>query len=110
MRFAMDKIIRATAADGQIKMAVITARDTVERARQIHGCSPVAAAALGLQQRILRQLALHPAASAADKRHLRLAAVVPGDDVLHSDFGLLADAEDAAHALGFHVHILLAPL
>ena len=43
----MDKIIRATAGDGQIKMAVITARDTVQRAREIHGCSPTAAAALG---------------------------------------------------------------
>ena len=43
----MDKIIRATAADGFIKMAVITARETVERARQIHRCSPTASAALG---------------------------------------------------------------
>ena len=43
----MDKIIRATAGDGFIKMAVITARDTVQRAREIHGCSPTAAAALG---------------------------------------------------------------
>ena len=43
----MDKIIRATAAEGSIKMAVITARDTVERARVIHGCSPTATAALG---------------------------------------------------------------
>ena len=43
----MDTIIRATAADGQIKMAVITARDTVERARQIHRLSPTACAALG---------------------------------------------------------------
>ena len=43
----MDKIIRATAADGQIKMAVITARDSAERARQIHGLSPTACAALG---------------------------------------------------------------
>ena len=43
----MDKIIRATAADGMIKMAVITARDTAERARQIHGLSPTACAALG---------------------------------------------------------------
>ena len=43
----MDKIIRATAGDGLIKMAVITARDTVERARQIHRCSPTASAALG---------------------------------------------------------------
>jgi len=43
----MDRIIRATAGDGFIKMAVINARDTVERARQIHNCSPTASAALG---------------------------------------------------------------
>ena len=43
----MDKIIRATAAEGFVKMAVITARDTVERARVIHSCSPTATAALG---------------------------------------------------------------
>ena len=43
----MDRIIRATAGDGMIKMAVISARDTVERAREIHSCSPTTAAALG---------------------------------------------------------------
>lgn len=43
----MDRIIRATAGDGYIKMAVIDARGTVETARQIHGCSPTACAALG---------------------------------------------------------------
>ena len=43
----MDKIIHATAANGCIKMAVITARDMVERARAIHSCSPTASAALG---------------------------------------------------------------
>ena len=43
----MDKIIRATAAEGTIKMAVITARDTVQRAREIHELSPTACAALG---------------------------------------------------------------
>ena len=43
----MDRIIRATAGDGFIKMAVIEARDTVEKAREIHGCSPTASAALG---------------------------------------------------------------
>ena len=42
-----DRIIRATAADGNIKMAVISARGTVERAREIHGLSPTASAALG---------------------------------------------------------------
>lgn len=43
----MDKIIHATAGNGMIRMAVITARDTVERARSIHQCSPTATAALG---------------------------------------------------------------
>ena len=43
----MDRIVRATAGDGFIKMAVIDSRDTVQRACEIHGCSPTAAAALG---------------------------------------------------------------
>ena len=43
----MDKIIRATAAEGFVKMAVVDARGAVERARTIHACSPTAAAALG---------------------------------------------------------------
>ena len=43
----MDKIIRVMAGDGNIKMSVITARDAVERARQIHSLSPTASAALG---------------------------------------------------------------
>lgn len=43
----MDRIIRATAGDGAIKMAVIDARDTVQRAREIHNTSPTASAALG---------------------------------------------------------------
>ena len=43
----MDKIIHATAADGLIKMAVISARETVQKAREIHGLSPTACAALG---------------------------------------------------------------
>ena len=43
----MDKIIRATAAEGFVKMAVVDARGAVERARTIHACSPTATAALG---------------------------------------------------------------
>lgn len=43
----MDRIIRATAGDGFIKMAVIDARGMVERAREIHNCAPTACAALG---------------------------------------------------------------
>ena len=43
----MDRIIRATGADGFIKMSVITARNTVQRAREIHNLAPTACAALG---------------------------------------------------------------
>ena len=43
----MDKIYRAIAADGFVKMAVISARGTVQRAHEIHGTSPTASAALG---------------------------------------------------------------
>lgn len=43
----MDRIIRATAAEGYIKMAVIDGRDTVQRAREIHDTTPTASAALG---------------------------------------------------------------
>ena len=43
----MDRIIRATAAEGNIKMAVIDGRDTVQRAREIHTMTPTASAALG---------------------------------------------------------------
>ena len=42
-----DYIVRATAADNQIRAFAITSREMVERARQIHNTSPVATAALG---------------------------------------------------------------
>lgn len=42
-----DYIVRATAADYQIRAYAVTSRDLVEEARQIHNTSPVATAALG---------------------------------------------------------------
>ena len=42
-----DYIVRATAADGEIRAFAVTAEDTVEEARRIHNTSPVATAALG---------------------------------------------------------------
>ena len=42
-----DYIVRATAADGQIRAFAITSRNIVETARQAHNTSPVATAALG---------------------------------------------------------------
>jgi len=43
----MDEIIRAIAADGQIKVTAISSREMVERVRQIHRTSDVMTAALG---------------------------------------------------------------
>ena len=43
----MDKIVRAIAGDGFIKMAAADTREICERARVIHGLTPTAAAALG---------------------------------------------------------------
>lgn len=42
-----DYVIRATAAQGQIRAFAITAKELVETARQAHNTSPVATAALG---------------------------------------------------------------
>ena len=43
----MDRILRATAGNGYIKMSAVSARDTVQRAKDIHGCTPTTTAALG---------------------------------------------------------------
>ena len=43
----MGEILRAVNKDGSAKISVITARDAVERARQIHHLRPVGTAALG---------------------------------------------------------------
>ena len=43
----MDRIVRAIAGDGFIKIAVVTTRGITERARQIHKTLPVVTAALG---------------------------------------------------------------
>lgn len=43
----MDEIVRAVTRDGFVKISAVTARGVVERAREIHGLSPTASAALG---------------------------------------------------------------
>ena len=42
-----DYIVRATAADGEIRAFAITSRELVETARKHHNTSPVMTAALG---------------------------------------------------------------
>ncbi|MDR0839490.1 MAG: Hsp33 family molecular chaperone HslO [Oscillospiraceae bacterium] len=43
----MDEIVRAISADGFVSVAAVSSRDLTERARVIHGASPVGTAALG---------------------------------------------------------------
>ena len=47
MREYKDYIVRATAADHQLRAFAVTSRDIVEKARAIHNTSPVATAAIG---------------------------------------------------------------
>ena len=42
-----DYIVRATAADGQVRAFAATTKELVEAAREHHNTSPVATAALG---------------------------------------------------------------
>ena len=42
-----DKIIRAVAKDGMVRIIAGTTTELVDTARSIHECTPVAAAALG---------------------------------------------------------------
>ncbi len=43
----MDRILRATAGNGYVKMSAVSAKAAVQRAKDIHGCTPTTAAALG---------------------------------------------------------------
>lgn len=43
-----DYIVRATAAEGQVRAFAATTKELVETAREHHNTSPVATAALGL--------------------------------------------------------------
>ncbi|MBF1706637.1 MAG: Hsp33 family molecular chaperone HslO, partial [Selenomonas sp.] len=43
----MDQLIKATAADGQLRVFAAVTTDVVAEAMQRHDCWPVAAAALG---------------------------------------------------------------
>ena len=59
-----DYVIRATAAQGQIRAFAATTRDLVEQARISHNTSPVATAALG---RLLTACLLYTSPSPRDR-------------------------------------------
>ncbi len=98
-----DHIVRATAADGQIRAFAVTGRQMVETARQLHGTSPVATAALG---RLLCAGAMMGSMLKGEKDSLTLQ--VKGDGPIG---GLLVTADSRGDVKGFvdNPMVLLPP-
>ena len=89
----MDYIVRATAADSQIRAFAATTKETVELARQYHNTSPVATAALG---RLLTAGAMMGAMMKGEKDLLTLQ--VKGNGPLG---GITVTADSAANVKGY---------
>jgi len=88
-----DYIVRAAAADGQIRAFAITSREIVETARQAHQLSPVASAALG---RLLSAGAMMGVMMKGEKNVLTLQIQCSGPIG-----GLLVTADSHANVKGF---------
>ena len=97
----MDYMIRATAADNQIRAFAATTREMVEFARAAHDTSPVATAALG---RLLTGGVMMGAMMKGDKDLLTLQ--VKGDGPLGS---VTVTADSKGHVKGYvnHPHVLI---
>ncbi len=89
----MDYLIRATAANGQIRAFAAATRDTVETARAIHQTSPVATAALG---RLLTGGLMMGAMMKGEEDLLTLQ--VKGDGPLR---GMTVTADSKGHVKGY---------
>ena len=98
-----DYIIRATAANDQIRVFAATTRELVEAARKAHGTSPVATAALG---RLLTAGAMM--GSMMKGENARLTLQVKGDGPLG---GMTVTADSTARVKGYvgHPEVLLPP-
>ena len=98
-----DYIIRATAANGQIRAFAATTKDTVETAKNAHNTSPVATAALG---RLLTAGAMMGVMMKGDKDLLTLR--MEGDGPIG---GLLVSADSQGHVKGyaFNPEVMLPP-
>lgn len=89
----MDYIVRATAADSQIRAFAATTKEAVELARQYHNTSPVATAALG---RLLTAGAMMGAMMKGEKDLLTLQ--IKGNGPLG---GITVTADSAANVKGY---------
>ena len=88
-----DYIVRAMAANQQIRAFAATTRDLVEHARSIHGTSPVATAALG---RLLTAGAMMGASLKGEKDLLTIQ--IKGDGPLN---GLTVTADSSSNVKGY---------
>lgn len=88
-----DYIVRATAADAQVRAFACTAKETVEAARQIHNTSPVVTAALG---RLLSAGAMMGSMLKGERDLLTLQ--IKGDGPVQ---GLTVTADSQGHVKGY---------
>ena len=89
----MDYIVRATAANSQIRAFAITSKEMVETARQHHNTSPVATAALG---RLLTGGAMMGVMMKGDNDMLTL--MMKGDGPIN---GVTVTADSKGHVKGY---------
>ena len=99
----MDYIVRATAADHQIRAFAATTKDIVESGRVYHNTSPVATAALG---RLLTAGSMMGAMMKGEKDLLTLQIQCSGPIG-----GLTVTADSSAHVKGYvqHPEVMLPP-
>ena len=93
MEKSSDYLVRATAADAQIRAFAVTSRDIAESARKAHNTSPVATAALG---RLLTGGVIMGSMLKGDRDTLTLQ--VRGDGPLR---GMVVTADSAGHVKGY---------
>lgn len=98
-----DYIVRATAAGAQIRAFAATTRNLVEQAREAHGTSPVATAALG---RLLTAGAMMGTMLKGEKDLLTLQ--IKGDGPIH---GITVTADSSARVKGYvdYPKVMLPP-
>ena len=98
-----DYMLRATAANGQIRAVAATSRDLVEKARQAHNTSPVATAALG---RLMTAGVMMGSMMKADSDLLTIR--VEGDGPI-GGLTVTADKNGNVKGYAFHPEVMLPP-
>ena len=98
-----DYMIRAVAADAQIRAFAVTSRNLTEKARQAHNTSPIATAALGRAMSgalMMAEMLKGP--------HDLLTIQIDGDGPMQ---GLLVTADNHGHVKGYvkNPHVILPP-